>query len=478
MSIPATQSIARKWSSTRTDYAYESDSDLDWMRDQFAGGAAATAPNATWMGVDYGYDKSGRMTLMSSTDNRIMGAIPAVDANGAANNINQVASVAGRAAMTWSAAGNMATDGKGTTFTHDGRNMLMRAARAGLTMDYAYNTDGMRIESIKNATGTNSVGMPTGGTRTRYMLSGSEEVADLNADRSLIARYISGAAIDERVAQIDANGAITFMHNDKQNSVIAISDAVGNPVVRRGYGTYGETDPAQMVGTTSAGTSPHPFGYTGRRWDPDLGLYYYRARWYDPQLGTFLQTDPIGSLDYVNLYSYVGAEPGNATDPTGMTAVACIGRQTASNSIVITCRRSAETYLPITTFSLRFYALDGSYSGGVSRTYFGNVSTQYAFDGATIHPAKTKKPPSDAHDPNGAKAPGKPGEAEGFEDPPSGPVWGQDPRSRGWGWVDKEGDVWVPTGGKGAHGGDHWDVQGKNRGRDRNVYPGGRVRWR
>jgi RHS repeat-associated protein len=73
-----------------------------------------------------------------------------------------------------------------------------------------------------------------------------------------------------------------------------------------------------MVGTTSAGSSPHPFGYTGRRWDPDLGLYYYRARWYDPQLGTFLQTDPIGSLDYVNLYAYVGLEPGNGTDPSGM----------------------------------------------------------------------------------------------------------------------------------------------------------------
>jgi RHS repeat-associated protein len=125
---------------------------------------------------------------------------------------------------------------------------------------------------------------------------------------------------------------ITFMHSDKQNSVIAISDAAGTPVQRRGYGVYGgeadkgevrgtstpRNDPAQMVGTTSAGTSPHPFGYTGRRWDPDLGLYYYRARWYDPTLGTFLQTDPIGSLDYINLYSYVGAEPGNATDPSGM----------------------------------------------------------------------------------------------------------------------------------------------------------------
>jgi RHS repeat-associated protein len=160
--------------------------------------------------------------------------------------------------------------------------------------------------------------MPVGGTRTRYVLSGSEEVTDLDGQRNVLRRFIPGAAIDERVAQIDANGAVTFIHNDKQNSVIAISDAVGNPVVRRGYGTYGETDPAQMVGTTSAGTSAHPFGYTGRRWDPDLGLYYYRARWYDPQLGTFLQTDPIGEMDYVNLYAYVGLEPGNAVDPTGM----------------------------------------------------------------------------------------------------------------------------------------------------------------
>jgi RHS repeat-associated protein len=303
---------------TRTDYAYETDSDLDYMREQFAGGATASAPNETWVGIDYAYDKSGRQTLMSATDSAIMGTMPEAGLNGPANAINQVASVVGRSApMTWSDAGNMKTDGRGTTFTHDARNRLVRAVKAdGTTMVYGYNTSGLRVESVKNPTGVNMAGLPTGGTAIRYLLSGSEEIADLDSGRNVIRRYIPGAGIDERVAQLDAAGNVVFIHNDKQNSVIAISNVLGAVIQKRAYGTYGETEPTQMT-SAGLGTSPHPFGYTGRRYDPDLGLYYYRARWYDPDLGTFLQTDPIGALDYVNLYSYVGLEPGNATDPSG-----------------------------------------------------------------------------------------------------------------------------------------------------------------
>jgi RHS repeat-associated protein len=181
---------------------------------------------------------------------------------------------------------------------------------------------------------TAASGMPIGGTCTPYMLSGTEEVADLDGDRNIIRRYIPGAAIDERVAQIDgSNGAVTFIHNDRQNSVIALSDAVGHPVQRRAYGVYGETATAQMEPATNG--AAHPFGYTGRRYDPDLGLYYYRARWYDPSLGTFLQTDPIGSLDYINLYAYVGLEPGNGVDPTGMCPQCAVVAKAAAEGAAV-----------------------------------------------------------------------------------------------------------------------------------------------
>jgi hypothetical protein len=86
------------------------------------------------------------------------------------------------------------------------------------------------------------------------------------------------------------------------------------------------------------------------------------------------------------------------------------------------------------------------------------------------------KPPKDAYDKNGAKAPGKPGVTEGYVEGKKGENWVPNPNGRGFGWEDADGNVWVPTGpGSEAHGGPHWDVQKPNGGYD-NVYPGGRRR--
>ncbi|WP_324190182.1 polymorphic toxin type 37 domain-containing protein [Nocardia farcinica] len=83
------------------------------------------------------------------------------------------------------------------------------------------------------------------------------------------------------------------------------------------------------------------------------------------------------------------------------------------------------------------------------------------------------KPPANAYDPNGPKAPGRPGDAEGFVPPKGGDRWVPNPNGRGFGWEDADGNVWVPTGqGGAAHGGPHWDVEFP-KGGYKNVRPGG-----
>ena len=114
------------------------------------------------------------------------------------------------------------------------------------------------------------------------------------------------------VGPLADSNAVYYYHYDALGSVVALSDAGGDTVQTYEYSVYGQVaaeDP----------NHPNPYLFTGRRFDAEIGLYYYRARYYDPFTGRFLQTDPIGYGDGLNCYAYCGNNPLAYIDPSGLT---------------------------------------------------------------------------------------------------------------------------------------------------------------
>ena len=163
------------------------------------------------------------------------------------------------------------------------------------TTNYTYNGDGLR--TAKTAAGT---------TTTNFTWDQAQGLPLLLKDGN--DAYIYGP--DGQPISKISSGTITWIHHDQLGSTRLLTDNTGTTTGTYTYDPYGNT-------TTHTGTATTNLQYAGQYTDPETGLQYLRARYYDPETAQFLTRDPLRSITR-SPYGYVDGDPLNVVDPSGL----------------------------------------------------------------------------------------------------------------------------------------------------------------
>jgi len=273
---------------TSASYGYEINNDLAALSHQFNGSSAA---------FTYTHNKIGNRTGLTIDDDRYLFKPPtSLDVGYVSNSLNQYTSVAG-VAFGYDGNGNLTSDGV-NNYTYDAENRLIAAATKTHSASYTYDPFSRRTAKT------------VGGVTTKYLHDGDQVIMEYDGAGQVLRRYVYGPGIDQPVC-MKTTASAYYYHYDGMGSVIALSGGSGNMLERYAYSPYGKVNQESNLG--------NPYRYTGREYDNETELYYYRARHYDPELGRFLQVDPIGYFGGINLYAYVGNNPANWIDPYGLS---------------------------------------------------------------------------------------------------------------------------------------------------------------
>jgi len=215
--------------------------------------------------------------------------------------------------------GNRLTSFNGYTMTYDDDGNLLTKSGNGVSQSFTWNALGQLASVTTNGSTTTfgydglgrRVRKTTNGVATYFLYDGDNIVMQLSStgQPQLEFSYYPGVDQPHAVRQ-SSTGAVYYYVTSQPGHVSALVNASGQVVNRYDYTPFG-----QAIATTEQ--IAQPFRYTARQLDSETGLYYYRARYYDPAIARFISEDPIGLAGGVNQYAYVGNDPINRLDPSG-----------------------------------------------------------------------------------------------------------------------------------------------------------------
>jgi RHS repeat-associated protein len=205
--------------------------------------------------------------------------------------------------------------GTGTTYEHDANGNLIEKDDGTDAWTYEWNAENRLTDVLKNAQTVATfsydplgrrVEKVAGATTTTFTYDWEDIVRETAGGATVY--YVHGSGLDEPLAGI--NGAtMVYYHADGLGSVLKITDANGDVVHEYRYDSFGRLE---------LGSSRHGYSFTGREWDPEIELYYYRFRYYDAEGGRFINEDPIRLAGGVNLFRYVRNNPVIFVDHFGL----------------------------------------------------------------------------------------------------------------------------------------------------------------